>query len=270
VWHCDEAAAISIRCGNRRYVAESRQDCRVFVDAPLRMMLERPDEMVLADLPGHLGIPEERLPDVFRVMSAHRMGYMELVDPTKATLTGIARSWRQVHERGHWHATVMVLARDEVGNIALQKRGEEESTGKWDVSVAGHQEIGDDPALAAVRETGEELGLPVDRDWLVPVGKPYRFRKEGSPNVAGDAYRSAEHFVYATGKHNCELASLFILPVTGQLKSQIVSGEKNATQAVRWLPLDKVVQEVDASPQHFSRAIKQVPHPDIVAEIKAI
>ncbi len=54
------------------------------------------------------------------------------------------------------------------GKIALIKRGNEPSRGKWTIP-GGLVELGESPEQAVVRETKEETGLDVDRPSLIDV-----------------------------------------------------------------------------------------------------
>ncbi len=69
---------------------------------------------------------------------------------------------REVHARGLLHRAVHVLVDDGAGKIFLQKRSmtKDTSPGRWDSSSSGHVDAGEDYDTAAVRELGEELGLP--------------------------------------------------------------------------------------------------------------
>ncbi|MFH1007794.1 MAG: NUDIX domain-containing protein [Candidatus Latescibacterota bacterium] len=59
------------------------------------------------------------------------------------------------------HRTVHVLVFNTAGELLLQKRGEDKDIqpGKWDTSVGGHLDIGEDYEEAAYREMGEEVGI---------------------------------------------------------------------------------------------------------------
>jgi isopentenyl-diphosphate delta-isomerase type 1 len=69
---------------------------------------------------------------------------------------------RDVHARGLWHRAVHILVFDAQGRVFLQKRSmtKDASPGLWDSSCSGHVDAGEDYDTAAVRELGEELGLP--------------------------------------------------------------------------------------------------------------
>lgn len=61
------------------------------------------------------------------------------------------------------HRTAHVIVMDDEQRIWLQKRSDSKDIqpGKWDTSVGGHLNPGEDPLQAAVRETREEIGLSI-------------------------------------------------------------------------------------------------------------
>ena len=88
---------------------------------------------------------------------------MELIDVLSANgqPTGIRKSKLEIHRDGDWHraAHVWIVASD--GRVLVQRRSlrKENNPGLWDVSAAGHLSAGESAIEAAVRETGEEIGL---------------------------------------------------------------------------------------------------------------
>jgi isopentenyl-diphosphate Delta-isomerase len=75
---------------------------------------------------------------------------------------------REAHKKGLWHKTVHVWIVNPHREILLQKRSarKESFPGQWDISAAGHVEMGSTPLAAAVREIKEELGITVLPDEL--------------------------------------------------------------------------------------------------------
>jgi len=59
------------------------------------------------------------------------------------------------------HQAVHVLVKNAKGELFLQKRSLEKDVqpGKWDMSVGGHVDAGEEPDAAALRELREELGV---------------------------------------------------------------------------------------------------------------
>lgn len=75
------------------------------------------------------------------------------------------------HRLGLIHEVVYCLITDTDGRFLLQTRG----GGRLDISVGGHLEASDDsPSDALVREMKEEVGIPVQSEHLVRLGKYLR------------------------------------------------------------------------------------------------
>ena len=66
-------------------------------------------------------------------------------------------AWRD----GLYHRIVRIMVDDGSGDFLLQKRADTKPTspGLWDVSVAGHVDVGETYESAATRELREELGV---------------------------------------------------------------------------------------------------------------
>ena len=64
-------------------------------------------------------------------------------------------------QNGLIHRIFRVIIRHSKGQLFLQKRGKEQDTwpNRWDQSVGGHVDEGEDYDSAALREMGEELGI---------------------------------------------------------------------------------------------------------------
>jgi isopentenyl-diphosphate delta-isomerase len=69
----------------------------------------------------------------------------------------------EVHARRLLHRAVHVLVFGADGRVFLQQRSKlkDTSPGLWNSSCSGHLDAGEDYDTAAVRELGEEIGLPV-------------------------------------------------------------------------------------------------------------
>lgn len=78
-----------------------------------------------------------------------------------------------VRRKGLRHRIVRVFVVNDQGQVLLQKRNEQlqDNPGKWDQSVGGHVDAGEDYITAAARETQEELGIKVSD--FVSLGKFY-------------------------------------------------------------------------------------------------
>ena len=89
----------------------------------------------------------------------------------------------EVHRDGDWHQVFhcWVLGRGDDGGdyVILQKRAKDRDYGgKIDISAAGHLEAGE-TVRDGVREIREELGLCVNFDDLLPVGRRLGMIKQG-------------------------------------------------------------------------------------------
>lgn len=76
------------------------------------------------------------------------------------------------HRNGWFHPTVHIWFYTREGEILLQRRAKDKATfpDLWDVSVAGHIQAGETPALGAVREIHEEIGIEVTSSELNFIG----------------------------------------------------------------------------------------------------
>ena len=73
------------------------------------------------------------------------------------------------------HRSVRVIVYHPDGNsLLLQKRSAAKDIfpGRWDMAVGGHVDSGETPDQAAVREMGEELGMPPD----IPLKKLFQLK----------------------------------------------------------------------------------------------
>ena len=71
----------------------------------------------------------------------------------------------EVHSQGLRHRAVHVFVVNKRGEVFLHQRSHLKDVApmKWDSSAAGHLDVGEPYAEAAVRETGEELGIQIER-----------------------------------------------------------------------------------------------------------
>ena len=84
----------------------------------------------------------------------------EVVDPS-GKVVGTARRSELHKNPGLIHRVVHILVYNSSGALLLQKRSmnKDIAPGKWDTSVGGHINIGEDVCSAAQREMKEELGI---------------------------------------------------------------------------------------------------------------
>ncbi|XVU25628.1 isopentenyl-diphosphate Delta-isomerase [Actinoplanes sp. CA-054009] len=94
-------------------------------------------------------------------MTAREEHLVELVD-TEGEPLGSATVEQAHRAPGQLHRAFSVFLRDESGNVLLQQRAAVKTRFplRWANTCCGHPEPGEDPAVAAGRRLGEELGLP--------------------------------------------------------------------------------------------------------------
>ena len=93
----------------------------------------------------------------------------------KATRSEVHGNPELIHRVSH------VLVFNSNGQLFLQKRGPQKDVqpGKWDTSVGGHVDLGEDYQDAALRETREELGFePVTIEFLYKYLHSNNFESE--------------------------------------------------------------------------------------------
>jgi 8-oxo-dGTP pyrophosphatase MutT (NUDIX family) len=220
---------------------------------------EQPEVIPLSQLAEDFGIDPSFLPLAFHALyEKAKASYLPVIDAESAEPTGQAVRWDVAHDQGWWHASVSVLVVDGQGRIALQQRGETDSQGRWDISVGGHVDIGDDDVSAAVREIEEEIGLALSPEWLTRFLAPYAFRKVGTRSVTQDGHETATAYTYRTNKVNRERISVFIVRISEREKQDmVVGGETGATQ-IRWVKPMAAVREVEQDPSRFASAFKHL------------
>ncbi|MBN1571332.1 MAG: TIR domain-containing protein [Acidobacteria bacterium] len=270
----DEALKISKYCADNRYVDLILHDKKSFLSVPDQIFNERPDQIRLNALAVQFKTGKIQhtagVKDVFRALSGRELGYLNIFDShTRRSTRNVAR-WDVTHNKGFWHAAVMVLLVDQRGRIALQRRGEQDSKGRWDVSVSGHLEVAEEDQIAAVRETYEEVGLALMPERLQRLGRPFQFRKVGEPGIKKDHHKTPFSFVYRTDKHNRELLSLFIIRLNKDEASKVAACESAEVLAVKWQHLRKAAARVKQHSSEFASSIKHLLHPLIMEKIQEI
>ena len=117
----------------------------------------------------------------------------------------------------------------QAGKIALIKRGNEPSKGKWTIP-GGLVELGESPEKAVIRETKEEVGLDVDNPNLVEVVSNVDLDDQGKVKY---------HYV--------------IVDYLVHVKSGTAEASSDAME-LRWVPFDEVEEyDLTASFRLFFR-----------------
>ncbi len=78
----------------------------------------------------------------------------------------------RIHAEGLWHRTVHIWFYTNNRELIIQKRSSTKRShpGLWDISVAGHVDLGEPEVRASVREISEELGVYVKEEELGFIG----------------------------------------------------------------------------------------------------
>ncbi|MBT8244719.1 MAG: NUDIX domain-containing protein [Winogradskyella sp.] len=98
----------------------------------------------------------------------------ELIDivDAKGNPTGKTALKSDIHKNGWYHNTIHLWLYTPKGEILLQQRSHKKTIYPllWDVSVAGHIDAGETFTEAAIRETEEEIGLNLNKKYLIKIG----------------------------------------------------------------------------------------------------
>lgn len=203
-----ESLDISRRTGNLRYVRMSLEDLGEYVVGP-RVEACGVDAIDFAPLCGEFGLEPDDLPWLFRGLRRRGLGFLEEFDGWTMRSLERAIAWDVAHCGRHWHHVVSVVATGPAGQVLIQRRGEEQSRGRWDISVSGHVEVAEAPAETAARETREELGISISADQLESVVEPGLLRKIGHPAVVHDRAVGESLYLYRTDKRNYEWCTIY-------------------------------------------------------------
>ncbi|TXN35412.1 NUDIX domain-containing protein [Flagellimonas hymeniacidonis] len=122
----------------------------------------------------------------------------ELVDilDENGNYTGKVCLKSEAHLKGLFHPTVHIWFYTSEGKILFQQRGKGKKTFPllWDVSVAGHIEAGETFQQAALREVAEEIGIPITKSDLKPIGV-FKSMQEHSETLKDNEF----HHVFLCG-----------------------------------------------------------------------
>ncbi|WNH09948.1 NUDIX hydrolase [Thalassobellus suaedae] len=87
-----------------------------------------------------------------------------------------------IHQKGYYHNTAHIWFYTADGFILLSQRSAKKTICPlmWDVSVAGHIDAGETIKQAAIRETEEEIGIPISETDLKKIGVFECFKSYGT------------------------------------------------------------------------------------------
>ncbi len=166
------------------------------------------------------------------------MEWLEVCDEN-GTLSGTVETRETIHKKGLLHRTVHIWLYKK-NEVLLQKRanGKDSHPGLWDISAAGHVDIGETPVDAAIREIKEELGITVEKNALQYVET------------------KRLNLVSQNGKFiDREITALFLCLFEGAIGE--LSPESTEVEALRFVPTGtfrKQLEDGDAEKEY-------VPHP---------
>lgn len=110
-----------------------------------------------------------------RIFGENKVKYVELFDALTPTglPTGQQKTKQQIFNDGDWRLVTHAWLVTDDNQVLCQRRafGKGFWDGLWDVSVGGGVASGEDSLAACVRELAEELGLVVDPNDLVRLGR---------------------------------------------------------------------------------------------------
>ncbi len=132
-------------------------------------------------------------------------------------------------EKGLIHRVIRILVFNSQGEIFLQKRSQEKEAwpNRWDQSVGGHVEEGEDYLQAALRELKEELG------------------------ISGVKLEEIEKY-YTEGDYNGLTIKRFNMPYQTTYNGE-VNFNKNEISESGWFQLDYVENWMKEKPNDFTR-----------------
>ena len=149
-----------------------------------------------------------------------------------------AASKQEAWKGGLPHRVIRIMVLDERGRVLLQKRAptKEPSPNRWDNSVAGHVDAGEDYDTAAKREFHEELGIDADQYKFKVLGK-YR-------TVTKNEWRKLDRF-----------QKIYEVTASSDLKYEPNPRE---ISEVRWFEVDELKDLIRHDPKSCTSGVREV------------
>ena len=142
-------------------------------------------------------------------------------------ITGQVLSRDEVHKKGIWHSAVGLAIINDKDEILLQQRtpDKEKNPNMWDLSVAGHISSTETPLDTVEKETEEELGLTVDREKFMHIG---RIKQE---QVFSENFIERQHY------------DIYVLELN-DLKIEDIKIQESEVQDIKFVPFSQFLDMV--------------------------
>ncbi len=171
---------------------------------------------------------------------------IDIYDENNKSL-GVSKMKSEAHRNGLWHRAAHIWIYNSNKEILLQLRtkNKELYPDMWDISAAGHVSAGEEPAISALREMEEEIGLSV---------KPEELEFSEIRKVSA---------IYKEINNN-EFCYVYFLKFDGEING--LSLQKTEVAEIKFVPINKIKEELKLYPD------KYVPHgdywPDVIKKIE--
>jgi len=142
----------------------------------------------------------------------------------------------EAHKYGYFHHSVHIWIYNSKGEILLQKRSKDKLIypDKFDISVAGHVGLDENPVVSAFREIKEEINLIVEQ-------KDLKFYK-----IFHEKLEETNKFI------NNEFCYVYFLEYNGDVKDLKIQEEE--LQCIKFFNIPELEYELKNNPEMF------VPH----------
>ena len=157
--------------------------------------------------------------------------YLDIVSEEGHIVGSASRS--EVHARGLLHRVVHLLVFDLQGRLLLQKRAPSKDIApcKWDTSVGGHVELGENIPQALRREMKEELSLE-----NCPVNFLYSYvHRDREENELVYSFRCVYDGPVIPNPHEIEEVRFWSLPEIGRTMDSGIFTENFRDEFTRYL-----------------------------------